>query len=1158
MNKDPKRLRRDEAKLDMLDGIDEEIVERNTEKRISLMTLRKRKKRKRIAIPVLAGAASFLLLFSAIVLLFPKGGEKQVPIYQGMTVSAEYTGGASAEANPNNARGAIYLSREANAGEAISILRAGSFTLSNDVDSGAQSGLPEGGEGDSDPLTDLESESDSETETETGTETESPIQDVGAASELYYAKPNQVIYITVHFSNPDNFEIMSFTLNGKKFSSYMFEEGSDMENLVLKQQVGSELGIEEFTIDAIKYVDGTEIKDVRMDGERTVRVGVYEKEIPTWSATDPVSSFYSVSASFEMEDEITLFALSGANVRAVLYQGAERIAEKDISLTDIIEGTTVIFDGLSLDTEYRMVLQIALPDQGGIILWERNVRTKDALAIENLTAGQENISFEAVWREDYPTKEILSIKIYDGETPVKELLTDARAAEGLLSGHIYRLEIVYRDGEGEKKIDETFTTKGKTAPTVAIEGDSDQTSVDFEVTVTDPDGLCSITKIELLHGEDEPLVAENVDARSFGGLWSNNDYTVRVTYTYDLNNGEGVQTKTSEELIKTEAKAIPAVIIEGDSDQTSIDFELTVTDPDSLYTLTKIELLHGRASPVVAENVGVRGFENLLSNNLYTVRITYTYDLNDGEGLRTRAVTQSIRTAAKVTPVYTITRGDTTEESVSFTLTETDVDNIGAVKKIELLRDGTVVAMAADTSTRSFNGLDAQKLYVVKLTYEYDLNDGAGVQSREILMPISTKMVKVTDISISGNSVVKPGDTVTLVLAVNDSNATVTHAVINGVRCELQKMGNKNYRVQYTSTSEGGKEILRCTELTYTSGEWTLSESVEYLSSASLLIQGEISIESLTLSRNGEYFAGDDRTATIVIAGADGYSEIEALKVYTGEYDEVGQELSLTRVNGNTYTFTLPAGQIYNDTLMSEFFFVSGVVCDLDGGKSDVFFEQKVEISYVVMGSSYQTVIDISTAEQLQNMQSGKAYRLVADVDLEDFRWVPYDFSGVLYGNGYKIKNLYLYQYYGGSETVGAVRGMFGDFYGYMKDVVLENASVTIEKNGALGYHEPGDMPIGLLAGDASGLIKGCTVEGTLSVLVDRFGYEPTVGGLTGRAFYGLILDGCSIEVTMAFNRGFDPMYIGLVVGRGESTYSRCDSSNCQFLVNGQPYSPYQ
>lgn len=78
--------------------------------------------------------------------------------------------------------------------------------------------------------------------------------------DIYYATPNQDIYISIHIDNPDSYEILSFTLNGKKYTGYMFEEGSDMETIILKYNVGNTSGIVSYTIDAIKYVDGTPLR----------------------------------------------------------------------------------------------------------------------------------------------------------------------------------------------------------------------------------------------------------------------------------------------------------------------------------------------------------------------------------------------------------------------------------------------------------------------------------------------------------------------------------------------------------------------------------------------------------------------------------------------------------------------------------------------------------------------------------------------------------------------------------------------------------------------------------------------------------------------------------------------------------------------------------
>ena len=101
-------------------------------------------------------------------------------------------------------------------------------------------------------------------------------KDVEVNSSDYQADLGEDIFITIHINNPDKFEILSFTLNGEKYSSYMFEYGSDMETIIIKCNVGYESGEHNYTIDAIKYVDKSAIKNVVIHGEQTIKIIVSE------------------------------------------------------------------------------------------------------------------------------------------------------------------------------------------------------------------------------------------------------------------------------------------------------------------------------------------------------------------------------------------------------------------------------------------------------------------------------------------------------------------------------------------------------------------------------------------------------------------------------------------------------------------------------------------------------------------------------------------------------------------------------------------------------------------------------------------------------------------------------------------------------------------
>ena len=74
---------------------------------------------------------------------------------------------------------------------------------------------------------------------------------------------------------------------------------------------------------------------------------------------------------------------------------------------------------------------------------------------------------------------------------------------------------------------------------------------------------------------------------------------------------------------------------------------MSVADEDNICTVTKIELYHGDTLVDTADNVDERSFADLLSNNLYTVKATYTYDLNDGEGAHTESKTIDVPTLAQ-------------------------------------------------------------------------------------------------------------------------------------------------------------------------------------------------------------------------------------------------------------------------------------------------------------------------------------------------------------------------------------------------------------------------------------------------------------------------------------------------------------------------------
>lgn len=258
--------RTDKIKLDALSKIDDDIIEKNTEKRIHLKEKQKKRKNKIMKIS-LASVASFVLVVGILLSLIPMLLSKGVPVYQGMTLS---------DVAPivNNENATLKAMPDS---EPIRL-----FSRIEMVD-----------HDDDDHDDDDHHRGDNEQYKSTLT--------FNSEQGVYYAQPNQDIYITVHISNPSKYEILSFTLNGVKYSSYMFEEGSDLENLVLKYNVGDVMGRQEYTIDEIKYVDGEKIKNVKMEGDKTVRVMVTPADLVKFDNLEATVDFELIKQSFGIE-----------------------------------------------------------------------------------------------------------------------------------------------------------------------------------------------------------------------------------------------------------------------------------------------------------------------------------------------------------------------------------------------------------------------------------------------------------------------------------------------------------------------------------------------------------------------------------------------------------------------------------------------------------------------------------------------------------------------------------------------------------------------------------------------------------------------------------------------------------------------------------------
>ncbi|MBE6703331.1 MAG: leucine-rich repeat domain-containing protein [Ruminococcaceae bacterium] len=415
--------KRQKRNLEVLSNIDETIVEWSSKKRSTLKnSQRERMPKKKWYIIGGSIAAAFLLVLGSVLLLVNLL-VKQVPVYTGMTVSNNL---------PTIIAQSVDFPLYFNAPGHPNPLE-GDYHKDHPIDQNKP--FPD----EKRPIQDAVSHS---------------LQVQGSNVALYYANPGESVYITVHIDNPDNFEILSFTLNGKTYSSYMFKEGSDMENLILEIAIDDQqTGILSYTIDAIKYVDGTAIKDVRMDGDKTVQVAVYTENQPAATVASEVVGYNSISMNIHVADPETLLSMSTGALQAVLYDGDAIVAIKELSLGD----NSVTFDGLKTNTlyQYAVIASYDALDGEGVmyhVLAQKALRTKYIVLFDDVELTIDSVRFSLLWDEAFANKTLTSLAFYQGDTKIEDLSVEDTFIEGLSINTAYRLVGTYQNGDKTETI----------------------------------------------------------------------------------------------------------------------------------------------------------------------------------------------------------------------------------------------------------------------------------------------------------------------------------------------------------------------------------------------------------------------------------------------------------------------------------------------------------------------------------------------------------------------------------------------------------------------------------------------------------------------------------------------------------------------------------
>ncbi len=174
--------------------------------------------------------------------------------------------------------------------------------------------------------------------------------------------------------------------------------------------------------------------------------------------------------------------------------------------------------------------------------------------------------------------------------------------------------------------------------------------------------------------------------------------------------------------------------------------------------------------------------------------------------------------------------------------------------------------------------------------------------------------------------------------------------------------------------------------------------------------------------------------------------------------------------------------------------------------------------------------IRIENAEQLSkiNLLTGKEYlKLTTDIDatnIENFNYTSRIFSGTLNGDNHKISNLTV-------KSDDNYVGIFGQNYGIVQDLKIENLKIDMEANNNISY-------IGGIAGYNKGVIKNVQINGSINNSGDA-----TVLYMGQIAGYNIEkLENTSTNGTLTNLGDAEHLYFGQVAGCNDNTITRANS----------------
>ncbi|MGM9972097.1 MAG: hypothetical protein ACI35W_06790 [Anaeroplasmataceae bacterium] len=625
----------------------------------------------------------------------------------------------------------------------------------------------------------------------------------------YYVYPASNMEVVIHIYNPSQYEILSFTINDIKYQSYEFKEGSNSNTIIIDILSPENGGVYNYTIDKIKYIDETTIKDVDMSmGNKTINFGVTYDNDPIITYIEEDISYDSYSLFTVVKDDYNIInPLIG--VRAYLFDENDNY----IKYVKIQDGRAIL-DDLNYGTNYKCRILTVYDKLDGsgyktVKLYEKEFVTLSPIDIDYTKIGYDNITFEI--NKQYNDINIDSIELIDND---KREVINSNSINSLISNHSYSLEVSYTYNNKNYKYVDTFKTLEYDDPRIEyFNVIIDKNNVTFENQTT---GQIITNKYVNIYSNLELVLTTNIDNNV--ALLTNKNYTFELVCEYDKQDGFGIKQIKKEINKDINILATPQININYSIENDTLSGELIAIDYDD--TLISYDLYLCDINKTVIEVIDdLSNITGLSRNTNYYIRCDYLYNLGDGNNIRDSYYLSF--TTSKVIPSLEFRPFLITENLAKLDIFEHDPNVIGEIKSIRLYsKEGYYLAETAVSNSVTFDNLSYNTDYVVKVIYIYDMDDKEGTKEIEYNYAIKTAKRMPT----ASLELIEGYDFITINPTIIDNDETVLDYEVNIFRNDILVYSGKDLTINKLLSNTLYKVVYK---LKYNLNDLTLDKELD-------------------------------------------------------------------------------------------------------------------------------------------------------------------------------------------------------------------------------------------------------------------------------------------------------------------------------------------